>query len=264
MGRQAAVLTPAQLTQYGRQGFVLLRGLVDAGRLARYDARFLELAAGRATVPPALVIMRDIMVVKGAARPANAVEGVNKLFHFQDDPTLFDYAKNPAVLDVAARLVGQADGELGVIATNVFNKPPGVDGRHPLHQDLRYFRLRPADGIVGAWTALSACERRTGCLAVVPGSHRGPLLRHGAPDWEYVNHAFLGAEGAASMQRTHIEMRPGDTLFFHPLLIHGSGQNRGDGCRRAISAHFAAARCEAPDEDWRAAPHVRMVTPPSA
>lgn len=256
------MLTQAQLRQYRSDGFVLLRGLVDAERRARYDARFLDLAAGRAKAPPALVIMRDIMVIKGAARPANAVEGVNKLFHFQCDPTLFNYVKDPAVLDVAGQLVGQPRGELGVIATNVFNKPPGVDSRHPMHQDLRYFRLRPAQGIVGVWTALSACERESGCLAVVPGSQQGPLLRHDAPDWEYVNHAFLGVEGAASMRRIHIEMQPGDTLFFHPLLIHGSGQNRSGHCRRAISAHFAAARCQAPHEDWKAASHVRMVALP--
>ncbi|GMT25574.1 hypothetical protein PFISCL1PPCAC_16871, partial [Pristionchus fissidentatus] len=31
----------------------------------------------------------------------------------------------------------------------------------------------------------------------------------------------------------------GDTVFFHPLIIHGSGANRSDGFRRAISCHFA-------------------------
>jgi ectoine hydroxylase-related dioxygenase (phytanoyl-CoA dioxygenase family) len=43
--------------------------------------------------------------------------------------------------------------------------------------------------------------------------------------------------------RVHLEMEPGDTVFFHPLLLHGSGQNRTDGFRRAISAHYASAEC---------------------
>ena len=38
-------------------------------------------------------------------------------------------------------------------------------------------------------------------------------------------------------------MQPGDTVFFHPLLLHGSGRNRTSGFRRAISAHYASAEC---------------------
>ena len=259
------MLTRAERDQYRDEGFVLLRAFVDAPRRERYDARFAELAEGRAEPPKTLSIMRDIMVVKGAARPASAVEGVNKLFHFQDDPALFDYAQNPRLHDVARQLVGAAeDAALAAIATNVFNKPPGIDGRHPLHQDLRYFKLRPASGIVGVWTALSPCRRESGCLAVVPGSHRGSLRQHSSPDWEYVNHAFLGIDDAAALPRAHIEMEPGDTLFFHPLLIHGSGQNRSNRCRRAISAHFASLACRTEEGDWRTMPHVRTVGRPAA
>jgi ectoine hydroxylase-related dioxygenase (phytanoyl-CoA dioxygenase family) len=38
-------------------------------------------------------------------------------------------------------------------------------------------------------------------------------------------------------------MRPGDTVFFHPLLLHGSGRNRSKSFRRAISCHYASASC---------------------
>ena len=39
-------------------------------------------------------------------------------------------------------------------------------------------------------------------------------------------------------------MEAGDTVFFHPLLIHGSGANRSKGFRKAISCHYAASECE--------------------
>ena len=32
--------------------------------------------------------------------------------------------------------------------------------------------------------------------------------------------------------RTHLIMEAGDTVFFHPLLIHGSGMNRTQGFRK--------------------------------
>lgn len=35
-----------------------------------------------------------------------------------------------------------------------------------------------------------------------------------------------------SYPRVHLEMQAGDTVFFHPLLIHGSGTNRTNGFRK--------------------------------
>ncbi len=129
----------------------------------------------------------------------------------------------------------------------LINKPPGVDGRHPLHQDLLYFPFRPADRIVASWTALEPVMRKNGCLAVVPGSHKGALLPHGDMDWDYVNIAYYGAlEVGAHPDRVHLEMQPGDTIFFHPKILHGSGRNRSKGFRRAISSHYAAAECAYP------------------
>ncbi|OBS72368.1 hypothetical protein A6R68_13053 [Neotoma lepida] len=43
--------------------------------------------------------------------------------------------------------------------------------------------------------------------------------------------------------RVHLVMEKGDTVFFHPLLIHGSGRNKTQGFRKAISCHFASSDC---------------------
>ena len=254
------MLTASERQAFQDTGYILVPGLIDAVDRARYDKRFVDLAHGLATLPPGMIAMRDVMVVKGAVDPATPLHAINKILNFEADPVLFDYARDRRLLGIARQLVdAMQDEPLYVITTNVFNKPPGVDGRHPLHQDLRYFRLRPADGIVAAWTALAPCTRETGCLAVLPGSHLGELRAHGDPDWDYVNHAFYGVEGVDSARRVHVEMQPGDTLFFHPLLIHGSGRNRSDNFRRAISAHFASSRCETDERDWKTGPHVRAV-----
>ncbi len=241
---------------YREQGFVLVRGLFAADRLARLEARFEDLVLHRVPRPEGMVVMQDVMVVKGAAVPKTPLHAINKLLSFEDDPVLFGYALDPSLLARVRSLIGTS---VMTISSNVFNKPPGVDGRHPLHQDLRYFALRPAEKIVATWTALQRCRRENGCLAVVPGSHRGPLLAHGSPDWEHVNHGFFSAEGADRKGRQHVEMEPGDTLFFHPLLLHGSGHNRTDGFRRAISVHYAAQDCQRPSAARKRDPVMRPV-----
>jgi phytanoyl-CoA hydroxylase len=75
-------------------------------------------------------------------------------------------------------------------------------------------------------------------------SHRGELVEDGDPDWDEVNFGFFAAQGIDHDARVHVEMEPGDTVLFHPLLVHGSGRNRSDGFRRAIPVHYASAECE--------------------
>ena len=81
---------------------------------------------------------------------------------------------------------------------------------------------------------------------VIPGSHRKyNLLVHGYPkNWSGpINKAYhaiqLPGNGVNELlsNRVHLEMEPGDTVFFHPLLIHGSGANLTDRNRRSISVH---------------------------
>ncbi len=238
---------PAQgalrLDAYHEQGFLLLPGFFSAREIAPWVARFVEIAEGRAELPPEMLLMRDVMVAKGAVRPRSRLEGVAKIQDFHRDPVLFEgYARHPRLLDLVAQITGP---DLKCVHNMLINKPPGVDGRHPLHQDLLYFPFRPLDRIVATWTALEPCTRENGCLVVVPGSHRaGELLPHDRPDWEHVNFLYVGARGVGSgTQRVHLEMAPGDLVIFHPLLLHGSGRNRTRGFRRAISAHYASALC---------------------
>ncbi len=237
-----SLLTAEQRRAYAEDGYLVARGFFERKELEPWTQRFIAICEG--SVPPAedMLVMRDVMVAKGAVTPASKLAAIAKIQDFHNDPVLFDgYAKHPKLLDWVEAFVGP---DVKSIHNMLINKPPGVDGRHPLHQDLLYFPFRPADRIVATWTALEPCTRENGCLVVVPGTHKGELLEHELPDWDYVNFLYVGVKGMGEKtQRIHLEMEPGDTVFFHPILLHGSGQNRSSGFRRAISAHYASATC---------------------
>jgi phytanoyl-CoA hydroxylase len=240
------VLSAEQRRRYEEHGYLVVRGLFAADELDRWRARFAEIVERDAPRAEGMLVMRDVMVAKGAVRPGSAAESIAKLQDFENDPVLYEYVQHPSLLDQVQAFIGR---DVASIHTMLINKPPGVDGRHPLHQDLLYFPFRPADRIVAAWTALEPTTRENGCLVVVPGTHRGELLRHANPDWEYLNTGYFGATDVGSKtDRVHLEMEPGETVFFHPLLLHGSGQNRSNGFRRAISAHYASAACRFLDD----------------
>lgn len=74
-----------------------------------------------------------------------------------------------------------------------------------------------------------------GCLVVIPGTHTGELLKHGYPEWQAVNkmyHGIMDYDLSHRKNATYLEMEAGDTVFFHPILIHGSGSNKTTGFRK--------------------------------
>ena len=251
-------MTPEQLAHYREHGYVVLRGLFSKDELTPWLDRLAALIRGDVPKADGMVMMRDVMVVKGAVVPGSDAEAIAKVQDFDADPVLRTYTEHPKLLAEVEHVTGE---HIAVIHNMLINKPPGVDGRHPLHQDLLYFPFRPPERIIASWTALEPVNRENGCLAVVPGSHRGGLLPHENPDWEYLNLAYFGAAGVgAHPDRVHLEMEPGDTVFFDPLLLHGSGRNRSPGFRRAISSHYAAADCAFPEGvDSSAARRYRLV-----
>ena len=93
-------------------------------------------------------------------------------------------------------------------------------------QDLHYFPFRPSNRIVCAWTAMEKIDEKNGCLVVIPGTHKTVgLLQHDYPDWTGgVNKMYHGIRGFEQEKRAELHMEKGDTVFFHPLLIHGSGK----------------------------------------
>lgn len=82
--------------------------------------------------------------------------------------------------------------------------------------------------------------RENGCLVVYPGSHKGELLKHGYPEWNgKVNKAYHGVVDLDRNQKSvYLNMEEGDTVFFHPILIHGSGSNTSNEFRKVTSLYL--------------------------
>nr|XP_022300530.1 phytanoyl-CoA dioxygenase, peroxisomal-like [Crassostrea virginica] len=237
------VLSYEQRKFYEDNGYVVIRNLVPKEKLDIYRNRF-EQICRKEVVIPGLTIMRDVAIARSEFVPGQ--QAITKLQDFQNDEVLFGYCALPEIIRYVQAFTGK---EVKAMHTMLINKPPDPGkktSRHPLHQDLHYFPFRPADRIVCSWTAMEKVNRENGCLVVLPGSHKGELLQHDYPEWEGgVNKLYHGVRDFdPNAPRVHLPMETGDTVFFHPLLIHGSGMNKTKGFRKSISCHYASAEIE--------------------
>ncbi len=128
------------------------------------------------------------------------------------------------------------------VQTMLYFKPAGARGQ-ALHQDNRYLRVEPGT-CTAAWMALDRCDAENGCLQVVPGSHVLPVLCPTKADTtvSFTQETVPIPEGSEVVD---VIMDPGDVLFFHGNLIHGSGPNLSkDRFRRIIVGHYVVAEAE--------------------
>ena len=130
---------------------------------------------------PGLAIQRDVTLLD---QPFNEQTVYKVQDLFLDDQFLFAYCRYEPILDYVQNFTGP---DIMAIHNMLINKPPDPGKkttRHPLHQDLYYFPIRPAERIVSVWTAMERTDRENGCLVIWPGSHKkGKLLDHGYPEW---------------------------------------------------------------------------------
>jgi len=231
--RDSGLLTFDQRCFYETNGYLVVRGLIPLNILSKCSKHFDDIVAG--TVERGnIIVMRDVTDRKA----------VNKIQDINHDDVFCEYIEYKPMLDVIEAVTGP---NIMAMHSMLIAKPPDSgsnSSRHPPHQDLYYFPFRPVDRIVAAWTAIEPCDTMNGCLFVSPGSHLPQkLYPHDYPQGAN-NKFYHGIQDITNtMKWVDLEMQPGDTVFFHSLLVHGSGANKSNRTRKAISCHYAAAEC---------------------
>ncbi len=84
------------------------------------------------------------------------------------------------------------------------------------------------------WIGLDDATRDNGCLHYIPGSHRWNLLPvTGLADNMDAIQSVLSDEQKEHFKPVAVELKKGEGSFHHPLMVHGSFENRTDRQRRA-------------------------------
>ena len=149
-----------------------------------------------------------------------------------------DLICHPAILDAVEALIGP---DIMVWNTAVLMKKPHEPDFVTYHQDVLYWGNHP-DHVVGAWLALSDSTIESGCVRVIPGSHKKGILPH-ADTFGEDNMLSRGQEVSVDLdesQAVDMVLRPGEMSLHHTRTVHGSRPNRSDRARMGFVMTFMA------------------------
>jgi phytanoyl-CoA hydroxylase len=230
--------SPAELTRFRSDGFVIVRGMVDRSLCEAMKTLARDhLAAG---IQPLEYEAQVRYPGSPSSLDAPGGKTVRRLLQASArDPLYRNWATSTPLAGRLQQLLGD-QVELSQSHHNcIMTKNPAFSSATGWHQDIRYWLFERPE-LVSVWLALGTEHKDNGCLWLVPGSHRmafGPkqhdeslFLRDDQDD----NRQILANKIAA-------ELDEGDVLFFHCRTLHAAGKNLTDNTKFAAVFTYHAA-----------------------
>ena len=208
------LLTAAQVDRYQRAGILFPVPVLSPADTVRFRAAFEKVAA------------------RLGGRPvAQALGHTHAYFRWA-----YDLATHPKILDAVEDILGP---DVLVWTVSIFPKYPRDPGYISWHQDGTYWGL-DSTRVTTAWVALTDSTVENGCMRVIPGSHRRPILPH-RDTYAADNRLSRGQEIEVEVDEAdavEVVLRAGEMSLHHVNTIHGSNPNPSDGSRIGFAPRF--------------------------
>ena len=194
-------LSQAQIDQYHEQGFLSPIDVMPEEEALEYAQR---LQTAELEYPEALN-------AQNRNNPHLAFKFLDELVH------------HPLVLDAVEDLIGPAFSLWGTV---LFIKEPQSSHFVSWHQDATYAGVAPHD-YVTPWLALTPSNLETGCMSMIPGSHKDAIQPH-EETFHEDNILTRGQKIDAVDESIAVDLilKPGQMSLHHATVIHGSQPNR--------------------------------------
>ena len=205
--------TPSPRAAYDRDGFAIVRNVVDLDLIAEANDHVDWLLAKHPDLRP------------------------EQLHHYlcQHDPFWIRLVSDDRLLDLAEQFIGP---NIALFGTHYICKPP-FDGQAVLwHQDGSYWPLDPME-VVTLWLALTDTTPENGCMRVIPGT-QGMDLQALMQRTDVPNVLSSGMDEGIVDESAAVDcvMGPGDVSVHHPNVIHGSNANTSPRWRRGLTIRY--------------------------
>jgi phytanoyl-CoA hydroxylase len=239
------MITVSQYRAFREEGFLIVRGVLDASEVSELCDHVDELVAADPELLRVHMLHRRLEIHER-------------------------FLLHPRIVDAVAGLVGP---DVLALQTMLFVKGPGSAGQG-YHQDSFHIITEP-DTLIGAWVALDRADTENGCVWITRGSQHEPVYPDadetkghggdvhladmvrivGADDPDEARNGLTPVAARYAGREAPAVLDPGDAVLFGGHVLHRSHANRSaTRSRRAFVAHYCNARSHVPWDDEPLAP----------
>jgi phytanoyl-CoA hydroxylase len=216
---------------FSRNGYVHMKGFFSSPEVEEFEA---NLARFIRDVAPTL--LKSEAMYQDYSNP----ETLKMITCLERDPFFLALFTGQTMKGLAEALL---EDKAIPIAMHLFNKPAHIGAATPPHQDGYYYCLVPNEALT-VWIPLDDVSAENGALHYWKGSHKKGLLPHGASNVLGFSQGAKDGIGGGVGSETVLEVKRGDCLIHHSLMLHSAGPNTSERMRRALGLTYYAERAK--------------------
>jgi len=211
-------LTPNQIAQYRRDGFIALTDVITGPDLAELRA-----AVERA-------VEEEKPLPTGTTKTPYEQIFIQKVNLWRRHPDVRKF--------VLAKRLGQLAAQLSGHPARIWHdqalfKEPHTGAKTPWHQDAHYWPHQTRADQITIWIALKDATIQNGCMSFVPGTQRLQNLK--PVNLANPENIFDAAPEFKGAKPQTVELKAGSATFHNGLTFHYAGPNKSDGMREAFA-----------------------------
>lgn len=225
------MLSADQKAAYDQDGYLVLEDLIGGDQLAKMQAATDRLIDASRSVRES----DEIYDLDEGHGPDNPRLTRIKLPH-KRDPIFERVLKQSALTEVLTDLLGP---DTTLITSKLNTKAPGGGAAVEWHQDWAFYP-HTNDDLLAFGVLLEDVDVDNGPLMVIPGTHKGAILRH------HTNGVFSGAIDPddplfTPQKAVTLTGKAGSVSVHHARTLHGSAPNMSDRARKILFFECAAS-----------------------
>jgi len=243
-------LSAIQLAQFNKDGYIVLRGFLDAKRCddilrmaqIHLDAKIepIETEIGYGS--------RDkeyrTSVIDYSSHADEEQIIVRRLRQVYKRDALFKaWMENEKIRPILQQVLDDQVLITTAHHNSIMTKMPHLSTATAWHQDRRYWRYSD-DNLVSVWLALDNEYSENGVLEFIPGSHKMHFSSEQFDEKEYFVEDYP-ANKALIATKVSTNLHKGDVVIFHSLLLHRANKNSTDKPKISFVYTVKGAKTEA-------------------
>ena len=226
-------LTDTEIAAYHRDGYLAVPRLIEPDRidaLRRVTEAFVERSRA---------VTRSDALFDLDARHTAAAPVLRRIKNPADNDALYRWvAFESAIVDIVAQLIGPS---IRFHHSKLNLKGSLVGAAVEVHQDAAFYP-HSNDDVLAVGLLLDDASEANGAMAVLPGSHRGPVHTHYDAQGRFVG--CMRDDDVARLDRSRavlLALPAGSVHIHHYRLVHWSAPNTSTAERRLLINSYTAA-----------------------
>lgn len=226
-------LTDEQIARYHRDGYLAVPAAIDAAQvhaLRRVTDAFVERSR---------TVAKSDAVFDLDPRHTASAPVLRRIKNPADNDALYRWvAFDSPIPDIVTRLLGPA---IRFHHSKLNMKGSLIGAAVEVHQDAAFYP-HSNDDVLAVGLLLDDATSANGAMAVLPGSHRGPIYTHYDAQGRFVG--CMRDEDVARLDRRDavlLELPAGSIHIHHYRLVHWSAPNTSTAERRLLINSYTAA-----------------------